>query len=267
MRERKLFLRAKRQRSIVELKRARDKAEEASRAKSAFLANMSHEIRTPMNGIIGSLALLARTDSEDRRDILIDVARQAADGLLHTLNEILDYAKLDAKRGSAARRPARLSSSLPVCVANLPSECHGQRDPAAVSIGAAYPADLRLVYGDEDRLRRIVMNLVSNAIKFTMEGEVKLRIRAHCAGQRGSRSSFGWRIRVSAFPPKRFLCYSTRSFRSSQECHGATAVLDWDWPSRDSSPEAMNGTISVKSVMGRGSVFTDRCFHFQSASI
>ena len=82
IRERKLFLRGKRQRSISELKRARDKAEEASRAKSAFLANMSHEIRTPMNGIIGSLALL-ETDGLGRAasSTLIDVARQAADGL------------------------------------------------------------------------------------------------------------------------------------------------------------------------------------------
>ena len=63
-------------------KRARDKAEAASRAKSAFLANMSHEIRTPMNGIIGSLALLESTDSAERRRTLIQVARQAADGLL-----------------------------------------------------------------------------------------------------------------------------------------------------------------------------------------
>ena len=103
LRERKLFLRGRRQRSILELKRARDKAEEASRAKSAFLANMSHEIRTPMNGIIGSLALLERTDSEDRRRTLVNVAREAADGLLQTLNEILDYAKLDAKGGGSLR--------------------------------------------------------------------------------------------------------------------------------------------------------------------
>src|SRR5678815_4420053 len=108
LRERKLFLRSKRQRNINELKRARDKAEEASRAKSAFLANMSHEIRTPMNGIIGSLALLARTDSGDRRQTLIEVARQAADGLLQTLNEILDYAKLDAKSGSIHLAPMDL---------------------------------------------------------------------------------------------------------------------------------------------------------------
>ena len=74
LRERKLFLRGKRQRSIHELKRARDKAEEASRAKSAFLANMSHEIRTPMNGIIGSLTLLEQTHSEERRGTLIHVA-------------------------------------------------------------------------------------------------------------------------------------------------------------------------------------------------
>ena len=76
LRERKLFLRGKRQASILELKRARDKAEEASRAKSAFLANMSHEIRTPMNGIIGSLALLERTESEERRRTLVNVARK-----------------------------------------------------------------------------------------------------------------------------------------------------------------------------------------------
>jgi signal transduction histidine kinase len=97
LRERKLFLRAKRQRGINALKRARDKAEEASLAKSAFLANMSHEIRTPMNGIIGSLALVERAESAERREQLLKIARQSADGLLQTLNEILDYAKLDAK--------------------------------------------------------------------------------------------------------------------------------------------------------------------------
>jgi signal transduction histidine kinase len=74
LRERKLFLRGKRQRGINAIKRARDKAEEASRAKSAFLANMSHEIRTPMNGIIGSLSLIERSDSLDRRQQLLAIA-------------------------------------------------------------------------------------------------------------------------------------------------------------------------------------------------
>src|SRR5664279_5009086 len=176
IRERKLFLRGKRQRNITELKRARDKAEEASRAKSAFLANMSHEIRTPMNGIIGSLALLERTDSEERRRTLIDVARQAADGLLQTLNEILDYAKLDAKGGSLHIAPVDVRRVCQIAVqtfqANATSKGISLRFDAS-----GYPTDLWTVYGDEEKLRRIVMNLVSNAIKFTAEGGVTLRLR------------------------------------------------------------------------------------------
>ena len=119
IRERKLFLRGKRQRSIIELKRARDKAEEASRAKSAFLANMSHEIRTPMNGIIG----IAGAPREDRfrrtRSDADPVARQAADGLLQTLNEILDFAKLDAGRLRLNVAPVDLRRVCQVAVADF----------------------------------------------------------------------------------------------------------------------------------------------------
>jgi signal transduction histidine kinase/CheY-like chemotaxis protein len=254
MRERKLFLRGKRQRSIVELKRARDKAEEASRAKSAFLANMSHEIRTPMNGIIGSLALLERTDSEERRRTLIDVARQAADGLLQTLNEVLDYAKLDAKRGS-----------LQIAPLDVRRVCHGalqtfQANATAKGIqlrfdSSVYPADLRLVNGDADKLRRIVMNLVSNAIKFTVEGGVMLRIR-------GVRRPEGIRlyIRVAdtgiGIPAEKisFLFdpfYQVESGMSRS--YGGTGL---GLAISRQLAEAMNGTVSVKSVVGRGSVFT-----------
>ena len=263
LRERKLFLRGKRQRSINELKRARDKAEEASRAKSAFLANMSHEIRTPMNGIIGSLALLERTDSEDRRKTLIDVAKQAADGLLQTLNEILDYAKLDAKSGSLHSAPMDLRRVCQLAVQTF--QANATAKGIALRFDASgYPADLWTVYGDEEKLRRIVMNLVSNAIKFTAEGGVTLRLR-------GVRTATGVDIvlRVAdtgigiaadkvplLFDP----FYQVESGMSRS--YGGTGL---GLAISRQLAELMGGSVRVRSVVGRGSVFTARLHLEKSA--
>jgi signal transduction histidine kinase/CheY-like chemotaxis protein len=262
IRERKLFLRGKRQVSISELRRARDKAEEASRAKSAFLANMSHEIRTPMNGIIGSLALLERTDSEERRRTLVDVARQAADGLLQTLNEILDYAKLDAKSGSIHLAPMDLRRVCQLAVQTFQAN--------AISKGIAlrfdasgYPPDLWMVQGDEEKLRRVVMNLVSNAIKFTAQGGVTLRLR-------GRRTTDGVEVVVRVadtgigiardkipmlFEP----FYQVESGMSRS--YGGTGL---GLAISRQLVELMGGSVSLRSTAGRGSVFTIK-LHLQSS--
>ena len=256
IRERKLFLRGKRQRSILELKRARDKAEEASRAKSAFLANMSHEIRTPMNGIIGSLALLERTDSEERRRTLIDVAREAADGLLQTLNEILDYAKLDANSGTLHIAPMDIRRVCQLAVQTFQANATA-KGIALRFDSSGYPNDLWVVHGDEEKLRRIVMNLVSNAIKFTAEGGVTLRLR-------GVRSRNGVKIvlRVAdtgigiatdkaplLFKP----FYQVESGMSRS--YGGTGL---GLAISRQLAELMGGSIGVRSAIGRGSVFTVR---------
>ncbi len=254
IRERKLFLRGKRQRSILDLKRARDTAEEASRAKSAFLANMSHEIRTPMNGIIGSLALLERTDSEDRRRTLIDVARQAADGMLQTLNEILDYAKLDAKGGSLHLAPMDVRRVCQLAVQTFQANATAKGiilrfDPSGCA------SDIDLVQGDEEKLRRIVMNLVSNAIKFTAVGGVTLRLR-------GTRTADGVKLAVRIadtgigiaadkipllFDP--FFQVESGMSRS----YGGTGL---GLAISRQLAVAMGGVVRVKSAVGRGSVFT-----------
>ena len=255
LRERKLFLRGKRQRSIVELKRARDKAEEASRAKSAFLANMSHEIRTPMNGIIGSLALLDSTDSPERRGTLIRVARQAADGLLQTLNEILDFAKLDAKGGEALHTaPINVRRVCQIAVqtfqANATSKGIALRfDPMRFS------GDLTMVQGDEEKLRRIIMNLVSNAIKFTLKGGVTLRLR-------GTRVNGGVKLVIriadtgigiaSEKIPLLFEPFFQVESGMSRSYSGTGLGLAI---SRQLA-HAMGGSVRVKSAVGRGSVFT-----------
>jgi len=256
LRERKLFLRSKRQRNINELKRARDKAEEASRAKSAFLANMSHEIRTPMNGIIGSLALLARTDSEDRRQTLIEVARQAADGLLQTLNEILDYAKLDAKSGSIHVAPMDLRRVCQLAVQTF--QANATAKGLVLRFDASgYPSDAPSVYGDEEKLRRIVMNLVSNAIKFTAEGSVVLHLR-------GVRTKAGVRVTLRivdsgiGIPADKIPLlfepfYQVESGMSRS--YGGTGL---GLAISRQLVELMGGSVRVRSVAGRGTVFTVR---------
>lgn len=182
IRERKLFLRAKRQRGINAIKRARDKAEEASLAKSAFLANMSHEIRTPMNGIIGSLALIERSESEERRRQLLAIARESADGLLQTLNEILDYAKLDAKGSKIVAAPFAPADMCRAAVQTFQANAvaKGIRltfDDSGLPNGDVY------TLGDEEKLRRVLMNLVSNAVKFTTIGGVDVALKAERTGR------------------------------------------------------------------------------------
>jgi signal transduction histidine kinase/CheY-like chemotaxis protein len=254
IRERKLFLRAKRQRSIIQLKRARDEAEKASRAKSAFLANMSHEIRTPMNGIIGSLALLDRTDSEERRRTLIDVARQAADGLLQTLNEILDYAKLDAKGSALNVGPLDLIRVCRVAVQTFQANATA-KGIALTFDPASYPVDLGMVAGDEEKLRRIIMNLVSNAIKFTAEGGVMLRLRC-------MRVPGGLKVKIRIADtgigiakekvPLLFEPFFQVESGMSRSYGGTGLGLAI---SRQLA-HAMGGHVRVRSKVGRGSVFT-----------
>ena len=254
VRERKLFLRGKRQRSIVELKRARDRAEEASRAKSAFLANMSHEIRTPMNGIIGSLALLERTDSEERRRTLIDVARQAADGLLQTLNEILDYAKLDAKGGSLHIAPVDVRRVCQIAVQTFQANATSK----GISLrfdSSGYPVDLALVHGDEEKLRRLVMNLVSNAIKFTAIGGVTLRLR-------GARTLEGVRLAIRVadtgigIPADKVPMLFEPFFQVESGMSRSYGGTGLGLAISRQLAGAMGGVVRVKSAVGRGSVFT-----------
>ena len=256
LRERKLFLRGKRQRSINELKRARDKAEEASRAKSAFLANMSHEIRTPMNGIIGSLALLEQTQSEERRGTLIHVARQAADGLLQTLNEILDFAKLDAKGGVLNVAPLDIRRVCHVAVQTF--QANASAKGIALRFDASrYFSDLALVWGDEEKLRRIIMNLVSNAIKFTSVGGVTLRLR-------GTRTSVGVRLVIRladtgiGIPTEKIPLLFDPFFQVESGMSRSYGGTGLGLAISRQLAHAMGGTVRVRSAVGRGSVFTIR---------
>jgi signal transduction histidine kinase/CheY-like chemotaxis protein len=160
-------------RSAGHLRLARQAAEEASRSKSDFLANMSHEIRTPLNGVVAMADALARSELGPREREMVDIVRASSDTLERLLSDILDTAKIES--GQITIEPA------PFHLADVVRETAALWRPMAEEKGVALtigigPEAERLVHGDVVRVRQILTNLVSNALKFTAAGEVRLNI-------------------------------------------------------------------------------------------
>ncbi len=234
----------------LELQRERDAARDAAQNRSDFLANMSHEVRTPLNGVIGMTDLVLASDltPEQRADLL--VARRAGDTLMTIINDILDFSKIEAGKMSVERIPFDLGETLSGIVALMRPVAEHKGLGLALVCPDGLPGG---VLGDPTRVRQIVLNFVTNALKFTSDGAVRVE---------AARDGNAWCVAVHdsgiGIPRERqgaLFQHFTQVDTSTARRFGGTGL---GLAIARHLAELMGGTVGCDSTPGRGSTFWAR---------
>ena len=254
--ERRLAARAlleETQRQAAELRVQHEALERANRFKSDFLASMSHEIRTPLNAITGLTHLTLKTDLTERQREYLAKVQHAADALLGLVNDILDYSKIEAGKFDLDTAPFDLTEVLDRVAAILSVRAQEKGLELVFDIPHDVPHRLS---GDALRLGQVLLNLVSNAVKFTPAGEIVVRVRADVPAEARVRFHFAVRdtgIGMSDEVRGRLFQSFEQGDRSTTRRYGGTGL---GLAISKRLVEMMGGTIGAQSAPGAGSTFT-----------
>lgn len=235
------------------LEAARIEADQASLAKSNFLASMSHEIRTPMNGVLGMIGLLLKSQLTTRQRTQAYLVESSARSLLALINDILDFSKIEANTLDLANRPFDLINTITECAQTLALSAFEKGVELVLDLNGI---DQRKLRGDHTRLRQVITNLASNAIKFTDRGHVIIRATL-TPPHNGERQltinveDTGIGIPQEALP-NLFEAFHQRDNSAARE-HGGSGL---GLAIVQRLTHLMGGEIVVSSTVGKGSTFT-----------